>query len=61
MNSEIIRAAEIADRLECSQAYAYKIIRTLNEELKHKGVLTIKGHIPRAYFEERYGLTKFVK
>ncbi|MFR3861278.1 MAG: hypothetical protein ACLTXZ_05995 [Oscillospiraceae bacterium] len=61
MDKEIIRAPEIAERLECSQGEAYKIIRKLNEELIHEGLLVVKGRVPRTYFEERYRLVKPIK
>ena len=42
--------------LGVSQAYAYKLIRQLNEELQDKGFVTIRGRVSRKYFEERiYG------
>ena len=38
-------------------AYAYKLVREMNEELKQKGFLTIPGRVSRNYFEEKfYGL-----
>ena len=44
--------------LGCSQAMAYKAIRTLNSELKEKGFLTIQGKVNENYLRERYGLEK---
>lgn len=61
MDKEFIRAPEVAERLECSMGYAYKIVRALNEELIHEGLLVVKGRVPRTYFEERYGLVRSVK
>ncbi len=52
------RAADIMEELGCSSAYAYKIIRTLNEELQKKGYLTASGRVPAAYFFDRYGIKK---
>lgn len=37
-----------------SETYAYKLIRKLNEELKEKGYLTIRGKVPEKYFLERF-------
>ena len=40
-----------------NMAYAYKLVREMNEELKQKGFLTIPGRVSRNYFEEKfYGL-----
>ena len=50
---------DIAEGVGVSTSRAYKIIRTLNEELKEKGYLTISGRVPTKYFEERwYGYRK---
>lgn len=52
-----IHADEVAAALGVSKAYAYKVVRDLNKELKEKGFITIAGKVNRIYFEERiYGL-----
>lgn len=52
-----IHANEVAVALVVSKAYAYKVVRDLNKELKEKGFITIAGKVNRTYFEERiYGL-----
>lgn len=56
-NRVFIRADEVATALGVSKAYAYKVVRDLNKELKEKGFITIAGKVNRIYFEERiYGL-----
>ncbi len=50
-----LRAADIAAEFECSEAYAYKVIRELNEELQKAGFLTARGRVPAEYFYKRYG------
>lgn len=51
-----IRADEVAEELDVSKPYAYKIIRQLNDELSAKGYITVAGRISRQYFNERvYG------
>lgn len=35
---------------------AYAIIRQLNEELREKGHMTIRGRVPEKYLIERFGL-----
>lgn len=54
MNSTFLKAPEIADLMEVSIPYAYKIIRNLNHELQDKGYLTVSGRVSRKYFEEKY-------
>jgi len=54
-----VRAEEVAEELGVSKPYAYKLIRSLNDELREKGFVTISGRVSRQYFEERiYGMTK---
>ena len=61
MENKFIRADEVADELGVSKPYAYKLIRRLNKELKHKGFITIAGRVNRQYFNERlYGARKDV-
>ena len=36
-----MRADEVAEELDVSKAYAYKIIRQLNDELRAKGFITV--------------------
>lgn len=55
-NKTFIRVDEVAEELDVSKAYAYKIIRQLNDELSAKGFITVAERISRQYFNERiYG------
>ncbi len=59
MENRFIRADDVAQELNVSKPYAYKLIRRLNEELKAKGFITIAGRVNRQYFYERlYGVGK---
>lgn len=55
-----MRADEVAAELDVSEAYAYKIIRRLNEELKAKGYITVSGRVNRNYFMKKlcYGIVE---
>ena len=56
MENRFIRAEDVAQELNVSKPYAYKLIRQLNEELKAKG---FAGRVNRQYFYERlYGAGK---
>ena len=56
-NQYLMRADEIAEELDVSKAYAYKLIQKLNDELAKKGFLVIQGRVSRKYFEEQiYGM-----
>ena len=43
MENRFIRADDVAQELNVSKPYAYKLIRKLNEELNAKGFITIAG------------------
>lgn len=59
MENRFICADDVAQELNVSKPYAYKLIRKLNEELKAKGFITIAGRVNRQYFYERlYGVGK---
>lgn len=49
-----MRVDEVAKELGVSKPYAYKLIRTMNEELKKTGCITIAGRIDRKYFYEKF-------
>ncbi|HHX67240.1 MAG TPA: helix-turn-helix domain-containing protein [Gallicola sp.] len=46
-------AADVAEILGVSQTTAYRIIRSLNQELKEQGKITIAGKISSRYFHEK--------
>ncbi len=52
-NDIFIKASEVATVMNVSRAYAYRIVKQLNEELAAKGMLTIDGRTNRRYFFEK--------
>lgn len=55
-NKLFITAAEVSALMGVSKAYAYRIIKKLNNELESKGYLVIAGKTSLKYFNERiYG------
>lgn len=54
MGTRLMDAKKVAEQLGTSKAYAYKVIRKLNEELARKVCLIVQGKVSRVYFEERY-------
>lgn len=48
-----LKAQDVADYMEISVPMAYKIIRTLNEELVAQGYLVVAGRVNRSYFEKK--------
>ena len=53
MEKGFMKASDIAEELDISISYAYRIVRTLNEELSNMGYITITGRVNRQYFNER--------
>lgn len=45
---------EVAEVLDVSIPYAYKLIKKMNEELKKTGCITIAGRIDRKFFYEKF-------
>jgi len=45
---------EVAEILDVSEAYAYKLIRKLNKELAKTGCITISGRIDRNFFMDQF-------
>lgn len=45
----MMTAQDVADALECSVGKAYKVIKSLNDELKEMGYITVAGKLPKAY------------
>lgn len=55
MNGKLfMKVEEVAEVMEVSIPYAYKVIRRLNSELKKTGCITLGGRIDRKYFMEQF-------
>lgn len=61
IDPRVITAQEVRDIYGCGLSKAYEIIQQLNRELAAKGKITIRGRVPRRYFEERVGLMEVHK
>lgn len=54
MNDKLyLNAEEVAETMGISVAFAYKIMRELNAELKQKGYIVVSGRVNKQYFLER--------
>lgn len=49
-----ISAVEVMEILDVSRAYAYNVIKELNNELNEQGYYTISGRTPRRFFFEKF-------
>ena len=54
MSRQTYNAKELGAVLGVSESKAYQFIRQMNEELRSKGFLTVRGKVPAAYVEERF-------
>jgi len=55
-NNMFITAAEVSKLMGVSKAYAYRIVKKLNDELETQGYLVVAGKTSLKYFNERiYG------
>lgn len=54
MDTRMIGAQEVSTQLGVSKAYAYKVIRKLNEELESSGKLVVAGKVSATFFEQRF-------
>lgn len=51
---KMLSAKEVAELLDISNSYAYKVIDQLNRELEKAGYLTIHGKVDSLYLVKRY-------
>lgn len=56
-NSIFMRVDEVAEVLDVSESYVYKIIKKLNKELAEKGKSVVSGRVNRKYFYQRIACT----
>lgn len=54
MSRATYNAGELAEVLGCSESKAYQFIKIMNDELKNKGFLVLRGKVPVAYVQERF-------
>ena len=46
----------MAQELNCSKSYAYKLVKAMNKELAAQGYITMAGRIPKAFWAKKmYG------
>ena len=60
-NNTFLKVEDVAEILGVSKSYAYKIVRSLNAELKEKGFLVVSGRINRRKKKKKacYGTDKY--
>ena len=58
MEKMFLKAEEVAEVMDVSVPYAYKLIRKMNEELKSRGCITMRGRVDRKFFYDHFYGTK---
>lgn len=53
-NKMLLGASDLAEILGMSKPYCYKVIKSMNDELKANGYFTVSGKVSRTYFEEKF-------
>lgn len=48
-----LSAKDVAEILGVAESTAYRLVASLNKELKEKGFYTVSGKVNRRYFEEK--------
>ena len=51
---KLLNAKQVAEALNISVSYAYKVIDQLNKELTKAGYLTISGKVDSLYLHKRF-------
>ena len=54
MNKRTYGAEELSELLGISKSKAYQHIKQMNDELKAKGYLIVRGRVPIEYAEQRF-------
>lgn len=54
--TKFLRANDVAQILQISRTSAYRIIKTINDELEKKGKIVLKGRVSARYFNEKVAL-----
>ena len=52
-NKNFMTVDEVAQGLNVSKSYAYKVVRELNAELKQLGYLTVTGRVNTNFFRKK--------
>lgn len=56
MKKYMLSATDVSMILDIKISKAYAVIRTLNDKLNQKGIMTVRGRVPRQYLYNAYGL-----
>lgn len=52
--SRFMTVEEVAQELDVSNSYAYKVMRELNKEMADMGYMVVSGRVNRAFFNKKF-------
>lgn len=52
-NKNFMTVEDVAQELNVSKSYAYKVVRELNAELRQLGYLTVTGRVNTSFFRKK--------
>lgn len=56
VEKRFLNASDVSEYMNISMSKAYKIIKSLNDELSARGFIVVHGKVSRVFFEEKvYG------
>lgn len=58
ISNQFMTAEDVQHITGRSKTYCYNLIRQLNDELRDRGYMTIRGKVQTAYFLERFKLAE---
>lgn len=58
MKKYMLSATDVSMILDIKISKAYAVIRNLNNRLNQKGIMTVRGRVPRQYLYSAYGLNE---
>ncbi len=54
MEKLFLSAEEVAEIMDISTAYAYKVVQRMNKELAKRGFITMQGRVDRKFFFDQF-------
>ena len=54
MEKLFLSVEDVAEVMNVSVSYAYKVIQRMNRDLRKKGFITLQGRVDRKYFFDQF-------
>lgn len=56
LKPQFLNADDVSQIMSISKSKAYKIIKSINEDLRKQGFITVSGKVSQRYFYERVAI-----